>query len=76
MKLNKATAYICVAVFAVSMVWIIGYGVAQKAEKVEWLGWIQVAKPSTSPDPRMHMKKSYDSWLLLDSGVLHIMDRT
>ena len=43
------------------MVCVIGYGLAQKAAKVEWLGWVVVTKPSTSPDPRIHMQKSYDS---------------
>jgi hypothetical protein len=61
MKLNKATTYAFVAVLCVSMVFVTGYVLAQKAEKVEWLGWVAVAKPSTSPDPRIQMKKSYDS---------------
>ena len=60
MKLKKATMYVVVAVFFVSMVFVTGYVLAQKTEKVEWLGWIQVAKPSTSPDPRIHAKKTYD----------------
>ena len=50
MKLKKGTTYVCVAVCIVSLVFVTGYGLAQKAEKVEWLGWVAVAKPSTSPD--------------------------
>ena len=61
MKLKKATTYVFVAVFFVSIVFIAGYVVAQKTENVEWLGWIQIAKPSTSPDPRIHMNKTYDA---------------
>jgi hypothetical protein len=33
------------------------------------LGWIEVAKPSTSPDPRIHMKKTYDSLVREDIEV-------
>ena len=69
MKLNKATTYAFVTVLFVSMAFITGYVTAQKTEKVEWLGWIQVAKPSTSPDPRIHMKKTYDSLVREDIEV-------
>jgi hypothetical protein len=34
-----------------------GYVLAQKTEHVEWLGWLVVAKPSTSPDPGIHVGK-------------------
>jgi hypothetical protein len=67
MQLNKATTYVFVTVFFVSMAFIAGYVTAQKTEHVEWLGWIEVAKPSTSPDPRIHMKKTYDSLLPIGS---------
>jgi hypothetical protein len=69
MKLKKATTYVFVTVLFVSMAFITGYVTAQKTEKVEWLGWIQVAKPSTSPDPRIHMKKTYDSLVREDIEV-------
>jgi hypothetical protein len=69
MKLKKATTSVFVTVFFVSMAFIAGYVTAQKTEKVEWLGWIQVAKPSTSPDPRIHMKKTYDSLVREDIEV-------
>lgn len=29
----------------------------QKTEHVEWLGWLVVATPSTSPDPGIHVGK-------------------
>jgi hypothetical protein len=69
MKLNKATIYVIVTVFFVSMAFIAGYVTAQKTEKVEWLGGLAVAKPSTSPDPRIHMKKTYDSLVREDIEV-------
>jgi hypothetical protein len=69
MKLNKATIYVIVTVFFVSMAFIAGYVTAQKTEKVEWLGWLAVAKSSTSPDPRIHMKKTYDSLVREDIEV-------
>ena len=69
MKLKKAATYVCVAVFFVSMGFVTRYVLAQKAENVEWLGWIQVAKPSTSPDPRIHTKKTYDSFVREDIEV-------
>jgi hypothetical protein len=34
-----------------------GYVLAQKTEHVEWLGWVVVAKPSTSPNPGIHVGK-------------------
>jgi hypothetical protein len=61
MKLKKVTTYVCIPVFFVSMVFIARYVLAQKTENVEWLGWVEVAKPSASPDPRIHMKKTYES---------------
>src|ERR1700757_2026285 len=69
MKLTKVTAYVCIAVFFVSMAFIVRYVRAQKIENVEWLGWIEVAKPSTSPDPRIHMKKTYDAFVREDIEV-------
>ena len=69
MKLKKATTSVFVTVFFVSMAFIVGYVTAQKTENVEWLGWVQVAKPSTSPDPRIHMKKTYDSLVREDIEV-------
>jgi len=69
MKLNKATMYVFVAVFFVSMVYIVGHVWAQKTEHVEWLGWVQVAKPSSSPDPRIHTKKTYDALVREDIEV-------
>ena len=61
MKRKKATTSVFVTVFFVSMAFIAGYVTAQKTENVEWLGWLAVAKPSTSPDPRIHTNKTYDS---------------
>ena len=69
MKLNKATTSVFVTVFFVSIAFIAGYVTAQKTENVEWLGWIQVAKPSASPDPRIHTKKIYDSLVREDIEV-------
>ena len=69
MKLKKATTSVFVTVFFVSMAFIAGYVTAQKTENVEWWGWIAVAKPSTSPDPRIHMKKSYDSLVREDIEI-------
>jgi len=69
MKLTKVTTYVCITVFFVSMVFIVRYVRAQKTENVEWLGWIEVAKPSTSPDPRIHMKKTYDAFVREDVEV-------
>ena len=57
MKLYKATMYVFVAVFFVSMVYIVGHVWAQKTDNVEWLGWIQVAKPSSSLDPRIGLRE-------------------
>ena len=34
-----------------------GYGLAQKPDHVEWLGWLVVAQPSTSPDPGIQVGK-------------------
>jgi hypothetical protein len=36
MKLNKATTFVFVTVFFVSMAFLAGYVTAQKTEKVEW----------------------------------------
>jgi len=69
MTLKKATIAVCVAVFCVSMVFLARYVLAKKAENVEWLGWVMVAQPSTSPDPRIHMKKSYDSFVREDIEI-------
>jgi hypothetical protein len=69
MKFKKATTSVFVTVFFVSMAFIAGYVTAQKTENVEWLGWVQVAKPSSSPDPRIHMKKTYDSLVREDIEV-------
>ena len=69
MKLKKATTYVFVTVFFVSMAFMAGYVTAQKTEKVEWWGWIQVAKPSTSPDPRIHTNKTYDPFVREDIEV-------
>lgn len=69
MKLKKVTIYVFIAVFFVSMVFIVGYVLAQKTENVEWLGWVEVAKPSSSPDPRIHMKKTYDSFVREDIEI-------
>ena len=69
MKIKKATMYVFVAVFFVSMAFIAGYVTAQKTEHVEWLGWLQVAKPSCSPDPRIHTKKTYDALVREDIEV-------
>ena len=69
MKLKKVTTYVCIAVFFVSMVFIAGYVLAQKTENVEWLGWVEVAKPSSSPDPRIHMKKTYDTFVREDIEI-------
>jgi hypothetical protein len=69
MKLKNATTYVFVAVFCVSLVFVTGYVLAQKAEKVEWLGWVMVAQPSTSPDPRIHTKKTYDSLVREDIEI-------
>ena len=69
MKLTKVTTYVCITVFFVSMVFIVRYVRAQKTENVEWLGWIEVAKTSTSPDPRIHMKKTYDAFVREDIEV-------
>jgi len=69
MKLKKATISVCVAVFFVSMVSLAEYVLAQKAENVEWVGWIMVAKPSTSPDPRIQMKKTYDAFVREDIAI-------
>ena len=69
MKLKQATTSVFVPVFFVSLAFMAGYVTAQKTDKVEWLGWIQVAKPSTSPDPRMHMNKTYDALVREDIEV-------
>jgi hypothetical protein len=69
MQRNKATIYVFVTVFFVSLAFLAGYVTAQKTENIEWLGWIAVAKPSTSPDPRIHMKKTYDSLVREDIEV-------
>ena len=69
MKLKKATTSIFVTVFFVSMAFLAGYVTAQKTEKVEWLGWLAVAKSSTSPDPRIHTNKTYDSLVREDIEV-------
>jgi hypothetical protein len=71
MKPKKATTYVFVAVFFVSMAFIARHVTAQKTEKVEWLGWVQIAKPSSSPDPRIHMKKTG-----LDHRVGHVVSMT
>jgi hypothetical protein len=34
-----------------------GYVLAQKTEHVAWLGWLIVARPSTSSDPGIHVGK-------------------
>ena len=69
MKLKKATTYVFITVFFVSMAFMAGYVTGQKTEKVEWLGWMQVAKPSTSPDPRIHTKKTYESLVREDIEI-------
>jgi hypothetical protein len=69
MKLNKATIYVFIAVFFVSMAFIARYVIAQKTDNVEWLGWVQVAKPSSSPDPRIHMRKTYDLFVREDIEI-------
>jgi hypothetical protein len=69
MKRKKAATYVCVAVFFVSMAFIARHVTAQKTEKVEWLGWVQVAKPSSSPDPRIHTKKTYDAFVREDIEI-------
>ena len=69
MMRKKTTTSVFVTVFFVSMAFMAGYVTAQKTENVEWLGWVQVAKPSSSPDPRIHMKKTYDSLVREDIEV-------
>jgi hypothetical protein len=69
MRLNKVTTYVCGAVCFVSMGLVTAYGLAQKTEKVEWLGWVMVAKPSTSLDPRIQMKKTYDALVREDIEI-------
>ena len=69
MKLKKVIDYVFIVVFLVSMVVIVRYVLAQNTENVEWLGWVEVAKPSSSPDPRIHMKKTYDSFVREDIEI-------
>jgi hypothetical protein len=51
------------------MAFIAGYVTAQKTDNVEWLGRVQVAKPSSSPDPRIHLQKIYDSLVREDIEI-------
>jgi hypothetical protein len=69
MTLNKATTSVFVTVVFVSLAFMAGYVTAQKTEHIEWLGWVMVAKPSTSPDPRIHTNKTYDSLVREDIEV-------
>jgi hypothetical protein len=47
------------------------YVQSQQTEHVEWLGWLVVATPSTSPDPGIHVGKRplYDQFARDDIEV-------
>ena len=49
--------YALLALSLVSVAWTAGYVLAQKTDKVEWLGWAVVGQPSTSPDPGIYGKR-------------------
>ena len=49
--------YALVALFLISVAWTAAYVLAQHTDNVEWLGWVMVGQPSTSPNPGIYGKR-------------------